>query len=160
MRRAIPSELRQRAAQFVMEEVKKILPSYSAVLSFASFQDEIDLMPLNQYLARERRLLLPRRSSRDLTCHWVTQYSSLQGERLKEPPISFPIDLSKDTLVLVPGLAFSRDHMRLGYGMGYYDRFLSRHPHLRTIGVGFCIQWTEFLPADPWDRSVDQLLLA
>ena len=62
-------------------------------------------------------------------------------------------------LVLVPGLAFDREFYRLGYGGGYYDRFLPRlRPGALKIGVAFSFQVVEFLPHDAHDASLDALL--
>lgn len=55
-------------------------------------------------------------------------------------------------LVVVPGLAFDRRGMRLGYGLGYFDRFLAGLPR-RTwrVGLAYGGQVLPRLPADPWD---------
>ena len=58
---------------------------------------------------------------------------------------------------LVPGFSFDVQGFRLGYGGGYYDRFLSRFGGF-TVGVcySFCVQWN--LPHGYYDRSVDLLV--
>ena len=54
--------------------------------------------------------------------------------------------------VLVPGLAFSRDGHRIGYGGGFSDRFLATLPaETLTIGIAFDEQLVERVPIDPWD---------
>lgn len=55
-------------------------------------------------------------------------------------------------LVLVPGVAFDRRGYRLGFGHGYYDRFLPGLPErVRRVGLAFSGQVVEAVPADPWD---------
>lgn len=52
-------------------------------------------------------------------------------------------------VVLVPCVGFAAGHYRLGYGGGYFDRFLAAHPHVTTIGVAwsFCaLGEAEFVP--------------
>jgi len=62
-------------------------------------------------------------------------------------------------LVLVPGLAFDREFYRLGYGGGYYDRFLPRlRPSALMIGAAFSFQVVESLPHDAHDTRLDALL--
>ena len=59
-------------------------------------------------------------------------------------------------LILVPGLAFTRDGHRLGRGGGFYDRFLARLPvSTFTLGVAFDRQIVELLPAETHDQLVD-----
>ncbi|MGN0448647.1 MAG: 5-formyltetrahydrofolate cyclo-ligase [Acutalibacteraceae bacterium] len=62
-----------------------------------------------------------------------------------------------DTLCVVPGLAFDKSGMRLGYGKGYYDRFLS---HFKGVSVGLCYESTlsEKLPQDENDEKINLLI--
>lgn len=61
-------------------------------------------------------------------------------------------------LVLVPGLAFSKDGRRLGKGGGYYDKFLLKEPEHRTIALAYEFQLTDEVPAEEHDRSVDMIV--
>ena len=63
--------------------------------------------------------------------------------------------------VLVPGLAFSESGYRIGYGQGFYDRFLSQvsRTNLRVLGVGFSEQLVEFQPEEH-DVRLDGLMIA
>lgn len=63
-----------------------------------------------------------------------------------------------DCLVLVPGVAFDRRGRRLGYGGGYYDRFLTREPGHFTVGLAYQFQVLETILTDPWDQGVEYLL--
>ncbi len=63
-------------------------------------------------------------------------------------------------LIICPGLAFTREGLRLGQGGGYYDRALSKIPHLKSIGVCFDFQIQESLPYEEHDLSMDQVIHA
>jgi len=60
-------------------------------------------------------------------------------------------------LVLVPGLAFSTRGARLGYGAGYYDRWLTAHPTATRVGLGFEYQLSEQVPVAAHDELLDYL---
>lgn len=61
---------------------------------------------------------------------------------------------SPKTLVLVPALSFSSKGYRLGYGQGFYDRFLAKIPQAVTVGITFSALISEKIPQEPWDLPV------
>jgi 5-formyltetrahydrofolate cyclo-ligase len=155
LRNSIPLERRQAAASQLAQ-----LNVTGNVLSFASFGSEIDTQFLNQKLARENRLILPKVIGDELHLLHVDDLSkiSLSKWGVPEPILSLCRPAEKIDTILVPGLAFDKDHFRLGYGKGHYDRLLSKISAL-TIGVGFIEQLAEKLPREPHDQSVDRLFL-
>lgn len=63
-------------------------------------------------------------------------------------------------LVLLPGLAFDRSGRRLGYGGGYYDRFLARETEHPTLALCYGFQLVDELPAEPHDVTAGAVLAA
>jgi 5-formyltetrahydrofolate cyclo-ligase len=61
-------------------------------------------------------------------------------------------------LVVVPGLAFDPNGFRLGRGVGYYDRFLSRARSKTVAGLAFSWRIVPEVPVDPWDVPVDAVV--
>jgi 5-formyltetrahydrofolate cyclo-ligase len=57
-------------------------------------------------------------------------------------------------LLVVPGIAFDRRGYRLGYGKGYYDKFLSKNPTI-SIGLAYSIQIVQIIPHGSHDRRMD-----
>lgn len=76
-----------------------------------------------------------------------------------EPIPEFREWVSPDTLnlVLVPGVAFDEKGGRLGFGKGYYDRFLAKTPALR-MGVAFSVQVISDVPTEAHDVPMHALL--
>lgn len=64
----------------------------------------------------------------------------------------------KVDLVITPGLAFTPDGKRLGYGRGYYDRWFATHEHGTRIGIGFQCQMVDTLPTGPLDVVVHRVV--
>lgn len=73
---------------------------------------------------------------------------------IKEPKPSSPID--NIDLVLVPGVAFDHKGCRIGYGKGYYDRFLSMQ-HCFSMGLAYSFQVVDELPRGRFDRRLASL---
>lgn len=77
-----------------------------------------------------------------------------------EPESHCPaVEIASLDLILVPGLAFTRDGRRLGRGGGYYDRLLA-HPDCRAhrIGVGYDLQVVEAIPVESHDQRVHEII--
>lgn len=87
--------------------------------------------------------------------------------RIPEPPCDCP-EVTRDdfararALIIVPGLAFDHSGYRIGYGGGYYDRFLTRLSedgiHAVSVGLAFSPCTVPSLPKEPHDRPVDLLI--
>ena len=60
--------------------------------------------------------------------------------------------------VLVPAVAFDRQGYRVGYGGGYYDRFLPKVPRAAKIGAAFACQIVDAVPVDRYDAQVDRIV--
>lgn len=61
-------------------------------------------------------------------------------------------------VMLVPGIAFSRDGYRIGYGRGYYDRYLAARQNLYTVGVAYQEQLLDKIPAEAHDFRLDEII--
>jgi 5-formyltetrahydrofolate cyclo-ligase len=59
------------------------------------------------------------------------------------------------TTAIIPLLGFDRCGGRLGYGAGYYDRFLSKNTHIKTIGIAYSCQELQSIPSDVNDVQMD-----
>lgn len=134
--------------------------SAEVVHTYVGIGSEVATLPLiEQLLEHGIRIACPRvaggdhlehreiRSTNDLV-EGAMKLLEPDPERCQELPIS-QIDL-----VLVPGLAFTRDGHRLGYGRGYYDRLLAQC-EATAIGLAFEAQLVDALPGETHDRAVD-----
>lgn len=133
-RKSISQERRLEASRLILEKLKNRGP----VLSFTPIGSEINVTPLNDQLKKEGKLYL----------------MPYKVDAILDVP------LKQIDCILVPGLGFDRERHRIGYGKGYYDRFLAQIGPIHTIGVGFKEQlWDELLPRDSWDIPVQELIL-
>ena len=62
------------------------------------------------------------------------------------------------TLIIMPGSVFDPQRHRIGYGGGYYDKYLSRYPACRTIAVCFDFQIVDALPAEAHDMLPEMIV--
>ena len=63
-----------------------------------------------------------------------------------------------DALVIIPMVGYDKSNNRLGYGKGFYDRFLSAYPDLRKVGIAYSCQEADDLPTDEYDVRLDMII--
>ena len=66
----------------------------------------------------------------------------------------------QQAVVLTPGLAFDRRGYRVGYGGGYYDRFLAAEPQHVRVGIAYQFQLYDRVPSDHYDEQLDCLIVS
>lgn len=162
IRKKLPQYRREMAACALKAQVLPLLDG--CVLSFSSFGSEIDTRFINETLASERRLVLPRVRGDELQLFAVEDCDSQlepSSWGIKEPIPERCTEVSHSEVdtVLVPGLVFDPEGYRLGYGKGLIDRLLARL-NANTVGVGFTEQFSrEILPREMHDVAVRRVCL-
>lgn len=157
-RDALSGQERIRAAVLLTERIVGHQWFYlsDVLLGFAHYGSEIDTTEiLQEALRKGKKLYLPKVEGEDMAFYRVYDLSGLaEGYKgIREPrgdtdKYVFVPDGTGHELMLMPGVAFDLYRNRMGYGKGFYDRFLSDKPELqlRTIGVGFACQLVENVP--------------
>lgn len=64
----------------------------------------------------------------------------------------------EDTLVILPGVAFDTSGYRIGYGKGFYDRFLADRRQLSTMALAYACQIVDEIPKDAHDIKMDKIV--
>jgi len=99
-------------------------------------------------------------SAKTMTFRKITSFDQLEVVYygLKEPREQITKEVNKEEidLLLVPGLMYSENGYRLGFGGGYYDRYLKDYNHL-TCSLAFPIQLVDDLPIEPFDLPVQYI---
>jgi len=79
---------------------------------------------------------------------------------IPEPVADEPVAQDEKALVLMPGLAFDKEGHRIGYGGGFYDKFLSAEPAHPTVALCYDFQMLPKLETEEFDVPVDLVLWA
>ena len=68
------------------------------------------------------------------------------------------LDSEEKALIIMPGVAFDTDRYRIGYGGGFYDRYLARHPEHPTVAVAYEFQIFDQIPWEEQDIRPQMLV--
>jgi 5-formyltetrahydrofolate cyclo-ligase len=152
-------EMGERVAQrfLALPEVQRA----GTIMVFSAFGSEVPTGPLIERLhERGAVVLLPRIEDADLVAipYAPGDPTTPTSFGAEEPVGGAPLDPSSIDVVAVPGVAFDRRGRRIGYGGGYYDRFL-RGLQAFTVGLAFGLQVREEdLPAGSFDLQIDAIV--
>ncbi|MCP8967130.1 5-formyltetrahydrofolate cyclo-ligase [Ectobacillus ponti] len=129
-----------------------------------SIDQEVDTYEIIRTAWKEgKRVAVPKcdRRTRTMTFRSIRDLSQLEivYMNLREPipSVTEAVDPAELDLLIVPGVAFTKTGGRLGYGGGYYDRFLAEYQGI-TAALAFSAQLMPAVPTEPHDQSVDLVL--
>jgi len=155
-----PPDLAERSRRIATHALS-LLDGRQTVMVYASKSTEVDTSDLMRaFLDRGVELVVPliERETRTLRLSRLEDPALLVPSTFGVPePIGheLPVDPSEIEAVVVPMLGFDRAGNRLGYGAGYYDRFLSAHPIGMKCGIALACQEFDRIPADALDVRMD-----
>ena len=115
---------------------------------------------LQQALKDGKRIAVPKVYGDKMRCIYIEDFLGLEESEMgiPEPIADSPIAADEYALVIMPGLAFDPKGHRIGYGGGYYDRFLAIETNHPTIALCYDFQMYPELDTDAFDIPVDQVL--
>lgn len=117
---------------------------------------------LEQAMLDGKRVALPKIYGNEMKFIYVDDLSLVEKgyAGIPEPIANEPVADDPTALVLMPGLAFDREGHRIGYGGGFYDRFLAKEPNHPSLALCYAFQIVEHLPTEEFDIPVDCVLWA
>ena len=132
------------------------------IYTYVSMDNEIDTIMLIDYsLSLEKRVFVPRVSGKDMEFYEISDISELSPGYMGiyEPDINGKEpDYSRTGFMCMPGLAFDREYNRIGYGGGFYDRYLSVENKLYKAALAYEAQLLESIPAQDGDVRPDMIV--
>lgn len=134
--------------------------SADTILAYMPIRNEVDIRGiLERSLKDKKALFLPKVQGKEMRFYQVKDLQMLHpgAYGILEPEERNPLDVSKG-LMLVPGVAFSKNGFRIGYGGGFYDRYLCEKNQIVTVGVCYEQQLCSQLTPEVFDQPVDELV--
>ncbi len=161
-RREKSEKIRQR----LQEET--VFKDAQAVLVYMDYRSEVITTQIVEelLLTGNKKVYAPRVEGMDISFYEIKSLSDLQEgyQGIREPQgvseslLTEEMTKNMKCLVLVPGAVFDRERGRMGYGKGFYDRFLAKYTDVATAALAFECQIARKVPTEPHDRKVDMII--
>ena len=128
---------------------------------YSPIRNEVDILMLAEIAMEDgKKVWLPKTKGEIIDFHLY------EGEdKMEKGPFNVMEPVSEDiltptdkTLIVMPGAVFTQFRDRIGYGGGYYDKYLDANPMCKTIAVCYDLQVVEEIPTEAHDRRPDYVI--
>ena len=130
---------------------------------YLPYNQEVRTWPiLAQAKADGKRVAVPKVYGDKMKFLWLDDFTQVAegAYTIPEPIFDEPVADDETALIIMPGLAFDPAGHRVGYGGGFYDRYLEAHPHHRLVALCYPFQLFEHLDVEDHDVPVDLVICA
>ena len=173
---ALRKEIREKKRAMTQKQIEKashaLAQQFFATAYYREAKTLYGYLPYNQEVRTEPILLQALKDGKKVavpkvygdTMHFI-YLEDLNGIEkgyagIPEPVADEPVAADETALVLMPGLAFDKEGHRIGYGGGFYDKFLSAEPDHPTVALCYDFQMLSNLETEEFDVPVDLVLWA
>lgn len=128
------------------------------VFTYMDYRHEVMTRPFIERCWKDgKRVAVPKVNGKIMNFYYLDSFEQLASGcmGIMEPAGGEIADSCEDSLIIVPGVAFDPQRHRVGYGGGFYDRYLSEHTHHATIAVAFQFQIFGEVPHEEFDLRPD-----
>ena len=132
-----------------------------SLYAYLSFNQEVRTNPIiERAWADGKRVAVPKVIGKEMVFIWLDSYDQLGPGYygITEPVENGPVADDVTALVLMPGLAFDPEGHRIGYGGGFYDRFLEAEPDHPLVALCYDFQMLPHLDVEAHDIPVDVVI--
>ena len=133
------------------------------IYGYLPYNQEVRTVPmLEQALRDGKKVAVPKCYGDEMRFIYMDDLSKVEAgyANIPEPIADDPVADDKTALVLMPGMAFTKNGDSMGYGGGFYDKFLAAEPDHPTVALCYAFQMVESLPTEEYDIPVDCVLWA
>ena len=133
-----------------------------SLYAYLSFNQEVRTDPIiERAWADGKRVAVPKVMGSEMVFIWIDSFAALGPGYygIPEPIADGPIADDEQALILMPGLAFDPQGHRVGYGGGFYDRFLEGEPDHPLVALCYDFQMYAHLEVESHDIPVDLVIV-
>lgn len=172
LRRRIREKKRAMTPEEIEERSRELGRKFAAteayrkaktIYGYMPYNQEVRTVPmLEQALRDGKKVAVPKCYGDEMKFIYLDDLTKVAKgyAGIPEPIADEPVAHDETALVLMPGLAFDPQGRRIGYGGGFYDKFLSREPNHPTLALCYDFQMLPHLDTEEHDIPVDTVLWA
>lgn len=133
--------------------------SAETILIYISIHSEVDTSKIINHFLNSKNIAVPKIIDNDMKFCYIKSLKELTPGKynIPEPTNNNIITSFDNAICIVPGICYDKENYRVGYGKGYYDRFLSKHK-IKTIGLCYKECLVEKINTNKYDYKIDEII--
>ena len=151
----------QKLCELLMQH--ELYKNATTFYGYLPYNQEVRTTPMLEQALREgKRVAVPKCYGDEMKFIYLDDLTKVEKgyANIPEPIEDGPIADDPTALVLMPGMAFDPEGHRVGYGGGFYDKFLALEPDHPTVALCYDFQMLPHLETEEYDIPVDLVLWA
>lgn len=123
------------------------------IYCYVNFKSEVETRSIiEKAWTMNKKVAVPKVEGDEMSFYYISSFADLnEGYRGIMEPNSRLQAQDEHVLIILPGAAFDKIHNRIGYGKGYYDKYLNAHKAHHTLALAFECQMVDNIAAEPFD---------
>ena len=175
-KKALRREIREKKRAMSVEEIGErsarlgelfaqtdVYKKAKTVYGYLPYNQEVRTVPILEQAIRDgKKVAVPKVYGDTMRFLYLDDLSKVEKNEMgiPEPVADEPVADDETALVLMPGVAFDEAGHRIGYGGGYYDKFLAAEPNHPTVALCYDFQMFAHLDTEEFDIPVDKVIWA
>lgn len=129
------------------------------ILIYVSTQEEVDTIKIIKYYLNNKLVAVPKIENNTMNFYYINSLNDLKDGyyNILEPTTKNIVTNFDNTVSITPGICFSKDLYRIGYGKGFYDKFYTKHS-IYSIGLCYKTCLIETINHNSFDKQVDTII--
>lgn len=131
------------------------------ILIYLSFKDEVDTQSIINYYLNSKKIAIPKINGSEMEFYYIDNSTKFQKNQfgILEPVTNNKVLNYQNSVCITPGICFDLTGNRIGYGHGFYDKFLNQN---KIYSIGLCYQecLVPHLQHNKFDHKIDEIIVS
>lgn len=138
----------------------KYIKDSKLILIYVSFNNEVDTINLIKFFLRDKLVAIPKIENDMMNFYYIKSLSELHKGKFSilEPITNIIVNDFSYCVSITPGICFSKNLYRIGYGKGFYDKFYFKHDEIYKIGLTYDECVIDNFEVDIYDQKLDEVI--
>ena len=135
------------------------IKSSNLILIYVSKKEEVDTINIINYFLKSKQIAVPKIENNIMNFYYIKSLNDLKkgSFNVLEPITKDKVTDFNNCISITPGICFSKDNYRIGYGKGYYDKFYEDN-NIYSIGLCYKECLLNKIPKDKGDIPVNEII--